>query len=37
MPDFCMSFDIARDFSTIGRTLAGLAVLTSRIRSMASP
>src|ERR1041384_3658814 len=37
MPDFSMSFDIARNFSTIGRTLPGLQYMTSRMSSMAAP
>src|SRR5262245_2553937 len=37
MPDFSMSFDIARNFSTRGRTLPGLQYMISRISSMTTP
>jgi hypothetical protein len=32
MPIFLLSFDIAKNFSTIGRTLPGLQYMTSRTR-----
>src|SRR5882762_5026124 len=36
-PAFSLSFAIARNFSTMGRTLPGLQYMTSRISSMMSP
>src|SRR6266705_1144586 len=36
-PSFSLSFAMARDFSTIGRTLPGLQYMISRISNMVSP
>src|SRR5256886_11606279 len=37
MPAFWPSLDMARDFSTIGRTLPGLQYMISRMRSIETP
>ena len=37
IPTFSPNFDIARNFSTIGRTLPGLQYMISRIKNMGPP